>query len=255
MRNTRAVAFVVALSVLSLGGPRPALAATGDARAGARTVATSTRDAVQWMRERLEDVGAALDGNVRRALADLLAALETVQQHLESLSERTQQELEDAQQVLATRWDELSTALGNAAENSGYTTTGIAIARLAENLMVATRGHVTNADGTPARGVTVVRFATETPVLVGPDTVPTGYAVTDQNGDYTILTPDGLIMAARYALGTAEPLGAAAPPALVIPLELLPATPPYREITYDVQGNATVTAGERPLSVWELMGL
>jgi len=240
-----ALAICVAAPPAGRAAPAPA----------GQTAGQSIDDAVQWLRDRVQDAGPALADGVRQVLDEFLAQMQEVGRRLGDMPRQTQQDLEESQRVLAARWGELVAALETTAANSDYNTVAIQIVRLIENLMVTTRGHVTQADGTPARGVVVVRFLTGTRGLNSPDAVPTGYAVTDANGDYAILSPDGLLMAARYAAGTAQADGTAVPPSVVIPLELLPTTPPYREVSYDARGNATVTAGDRPMSAWELLGL
>ena len=250
---TRALILVACLAVAGPGMLPPA---------GAQTPASVTepvRDAIGWLSERLQQAGIDVPErfDLASALQLVLQVLGVTMDRLDNLREARIEDLRQAQADLFGAWDNLKEQL-NASAGSAGGVVEAAFKRLIGLILVETRGKVTFADGNPAPNVLVVQFsgyeeglATGQPGVSAP--VPIGYAVTDAAGNYRLLHAGGLLAAARFATGTAG--AGAMGPYVVHPVELLPAQPPYRLITYDAQGQPSVSAGQQPLAVWQVLGL
>jgi len=246
------LALLISLALLTPAHAAPP--APSDVAPAARQVVGQAQDdvgaAIQWMQDRLQELGVAMGDQLTRDLTDLLTQLETIQQAVADLPHQTTDGLEALDAALKGRWAQVERDMQADATAVGLPVVAEQMTRLVEEMMVATRGHVTHADGSPAAGVVVVRFLDDS---LGEKWL-SGFAITDANGDYTLLSPDGLITAFRYATGLAQGQGVAPlPAAQVVPLELLPATPPYQQVAYDPSGSATVTPGDQPLSAWDIL--
>ncbi len=226
----------------------PSNVASG-ARQGVGQAQDHVGDAIQWLQQRLQELGTAAGDQLTRDLTALLTHLVAIRQTAVDLPQKSSADLEQLDAELKRLWAQVESDLQEGAAAAGLPVIGEQLTRLVGEMMVETRGHVTHADGTPAQGVVVVRFLEDSLS----EKWLSGVAVTDANGDYTLLSPDGLVMAFRHATGLVQDQGVAVMPSQVVPLELLPATPPYQEVTYDAAGNATVTPGDRPLSVWDVV--
>ena len=243
-------------------GSSLALTAVAPARAQAPTPGEAAAAAADWLEGLVGQL--PLPGQVGSALSRLLGAIRTMAERLNGVGNRTIQQLRQAQDELAGAWAEFRAAVQTAGLDAGgaasetISVVDASLQRLFGLIIVETSGQVAFADGSPAPNTLVVQFVaydegwvTGQPGVSLP--IPTGYAVTDANGDYTIQHWGGLTAAFRSATGLAQNQGLL-PTYVFWPVELLPASPPHRLINYSSDGQASTVAGDQPLAFWQVLG-
>ena len=213
-------------------------------------------DAANWYIAQLESVSTFAEDRTQ-PIIDWLNRLIGFEQALTSLRDMSTIEVEQLNRDLADSHQQMLYTLGEIETADDFLWDSVV--NFAEQLMVQTSGRVTYADGSPAQAVIVVQLqAFEEGLVTGDPSalpVPVGVGVTDATGNYTIHYPGGLIWASRNLMGLAQSTGQALGPMIVQPLQLLPATPPLKLLTYSATGTPSATDGDEPLAVWEYVGL